>query len=126
MCFEAELEKFSVPDADKVSVMFLYKLCGLKVIILSSSSRSFICLEVAPLAPRNIIERDEVAETGEKTRLSSGLTSTSFLYKLIPTSLLTVTNCLAASLRPPAVTDSPRLPGGAVGILFLAFASSSK
>ena len=98
----------------------------MKVIMESSSRSLLMSQEVSPLAPREIMARAEEAETGQNTRLSSGCCSTSCLYSLRPSSLLISTNLFVEESRPLLVTDRPRLPMGAGGILFLDLANCSK
>ena len=106
----------AVSVLDRASVTFLKRRCGLKEIISSNRSSSFICHEVAPRAPRNIMAREVATEKGLKTRLSAvPRFSRSEWYSRKARSLLISTKSLSERLISATVADRPWLFSGMAG-----------
>lgn len=68
---------------------------------------------------KSYMDKDVIAESGEKTRFSRGCSATRALYKEKAKSLLTLTKRSSAFVISFLVTSRPRLPSGASGRLSL-------
>ena len=105
----------AVSASDRASVTFLKRRCGLKEIISSKRSSEFICHDVVPRAPRNIMARDVATEKGLKTRLSASRSSRRWWYSRKARSLLISTKSLSERLISATVADRPWLFSGMAG-----------